>query len=177
MKLEETCLTIEQAKELEKLGINFSSSLYCFYGIAVSDRGKLIENISYELCLRKEKVAGIVDTVPTLTNTELLDILPESIKYISKDTCLSGIPGFDDELPYEKRPPLEYCLEFGKTGGSWLLMYSVYGTDDCAESIPHSTEPNDQGFYDYPDREGIKRILFRDALFEMIKWLKTNKLM
>ena len=33
MKLEDMCLTLKQARELEELGIDFSNSMLCFYEI------------------------------------------------------------------------------------------------------------------------------------------------
>lgn len=156
--LEETCLTIEQAKELKDLGISFNDSLECFYGIAINEKGKLIKTIDYDLCPRKENISGIVDVVPTLTNTEMLEMLPKGIKY-------------------EKRSPLTYFINIENDDEKWKIFYSVYGYEGVEESIPHSTEPDKDGFYGCDDEIGFKKVLLRDALFETIKWLKTNKLM
>jgi hypothetical protein len=151
MKLEDTCLTIEQAKKLKKLGINFNNSLECFYGIAINEKGELFKNINYDLCPRKEKVDSIVDVVPTLTNTEMLEMLPKEITPMEDGYLMPYSLFYDGHS-------LGYIEWWGKEKGRYKINILEDG--------------------DYPNEEEIylKKWNLRDALFEIIKWLKINKL-
>jgi hypothetical protein len=114
-QFENRCLTIEQANELQALGIDFKNSILSF------------------------------NEIPTLTNSEMLEMLPDSIDYVSKYKYLC-VPGFENELPYEKRHPLKYYINIDKTeGGKWRIRYSIYGYEGVEESLPHSTEPDKDG--------------------------------
>ena len=112
MKLEDMCLTIEQARELKELGVDFSDA--CFAFLVVRNHSSLCRNDSTDDRL-----------VPTLTNTEMLEMLPK-----------------DDSVQI-------YCCK------TWDIVYFDYETRKNHESI-------------FP--------LLRDALFDMVKWLKTNKI-
>jgi hypothetical protein len=115
LKLEDTCLTIEQAKELKELGVDFSNAIMAF--IDFYDENK------HEYELVRNMSIGAYDIIPTLTNTEMLEMLPTETCFCKTD---KGVEVWSRWLEYD-------------------------GSEQC--------EP-----------------LLRDALFEMIKCLKTNKL-
>ena len=74
IKLEDTCLTVEQSKVLQSLGIDMSDSImvYCDYYDQVHD---------YELLMNNNfSTSYAYEVVNTLTNTEMMEMLPE--KYI-----------------------------------------------------------------------------------------------
>lgn len=74
IKLEDTCLTVEQSKVLQSLGVDMSDSImaYCDYYDQVHD---------YELLMNNNlSTSYAYEVVNTLTNTEMLEILP--VKYI-----------------------------------------------------------------------------------------------
>lgn len=122
LSLEEQCLTIEQAKELQKLGVDFSNANLAFVNV--------IE--PYSSIFKYEIVKNCVelkdDLIPTLTNSEMLEILPKEIG--DKSIVLRN---YEDE---------------------WVIEYKN-----------HLVIPS------------IAEGLLRDALFEMIKYLKSIKLM
>ena len=75
LKIEDTCLTVEQSKELKSLGIEMKDTLmvFCDYYDQVHD---------YELCINwKGATDYVFEAVPTLTNTEMLEILPDKYSY------------------------------------------------------------------------------------------------
>ena len=113
LKLEDTCLTIEQAKELKELGVDFSNAVMEFthYDNDGADEWFLTIVDDYA-----DSEFADIENMPTLTNTEMLEMLPTETCFCKTD---KGV----------------------EVWGRWLE-------------------------YD----------LLRDALFEMIKWLKTNKL-
>lgn len=80
MTIDNSCLTIKQAKELQSLGIDFGNTILCYYGIAVNERSELIKDIAYEL-MPRTKVDRIVNEVPTLTVSEMIEMLPKEIDY------------------------------------------------------------------------------------------------
>ena len=118
MKLEDMCLTLEQARELKELGVDFSNSMLCFYEI------EGVMNIGCNGIIDYDKSLGHAKQ-PTITITEMLEMLP-------KDGSM--------RIYRAKK---------------WDILYINYETH----------KSNDSRF-----------ILLRDALFDMIKWLKTNKL-
>jgi hypothetical protein len=128
LKLKDYCLTIEQAKELQALGVNMSDSMMVHFTLI--DGTKII-------CERYE-LSGDKDYIDTLTNTEMLEMLPKEI-----DNCQLKIVPFNEG----------YCVEY-----ELYMEHSVYVTKDG----------NTLDFC-FP--------ILKDALFEMIKCLKTNKLM
>lgn len=69
LKLKDYCLTIEQAKELQALGVNMSDSMMVHFTLI--DGTKII-------CERYE-LSGDKDYIDTLTNTEMLEMLPKEI--------------------------------------------------------------------------------------------------
>ena len=129
MKLEDMCLTLKQARELEELGIDFSNSIYEF--VETYDE---YEDCNEVIICEREYVTIEREILPTLTNTEMLEMLPKVLDY----------GGIRDEQPL--------WLTSGK---QWSLLFH----DPVIEL----------------DHESISDSL-RDALFDMIKWLKTNKL-
>ena len=78
MQLNNTCLTIKQAKELQSLGIDFRNTILCYYGIAVNERSEIIKDIVYKLDFRYI-AASVIDEVPTLTVSEMIEMLPKEI--------------------------------------------------------------------------------------------------
>ena len=76
LKLEDCCLTMYQAKELQELGVDMSKScllLDCYGFPVIRDR--------IERTLKQAKKMGfkVSEYIPTLTNTEMLEMLPKEI--------------------------------------------------------------------------------------------------
>ena len=130
IKLEDTCLTVEQAKVLQSLGIDMSDSLmvYCDYYEQVHD---------YELLVNNSMATSYAyEVVNTLTNTEIIEMLPEKYSYSYED----------------------YFFEISNNSmDEYLVLYKRYRDDIASPRFSNK--------------------LLRDSLFEMIKFLKTNKLM
>lgn len=120
LKLEDTCLTIEQVRELQSLGIDFSNAVMEFthYDNDGADEWFLTIVDDYA-----DSEFADIENMPTLTNTEMLEMLPTETCFCKTD---KGVEVWSRWLEYD-------------------------GSEQC--------DP-----------------LLRDALFEMIKWLKTNKL-
>ena len=120
LKLEDTCLTIEQVRELQSIGIDFSNAVMEFthYDNDGADEWFLTIVDDYA-----DSEFADIENMPTLTNTEMLEMLPTETCFCKTD---KGVEVWSRWLEYD-------------------------GSEQC--------EP-----------------LLRDALFEMIKWLKTNKL-
>lgn len=133
LKLEDCFLTYEQVKELQELGVDMSKSCLLLYRY-----GFPVIRDSIERTLKQAKKMGLkVDEyIPTLTNTEMLEMLPEN---------LFGFDGYDLQIIKERN-------------NTWTVRYCKY-------------DGKNKVFY---DRTANK---LRDALFEMIKRLKFNKLM
>ena len=129
MKLEDMCLTIEQARELKELGIDFSNSIYEF--VETYDE---YEDCNEVIICEREYVTIEREILPTLTNTEMLEMLPKTLDY----------GGICNEQPL--------WLTSGK---QWSLLFH----DPLIEL----------------DHESVSESL-RDALFDMVKCLKTNKI-
>ena len=72
-KLEDCCLTIEQAKELQALGINMDNCLMEFCSLKDLGDYHLLPKHKYENNFIRWKY------IPTLTNTEILEMLPKEI--------------------------------------------------------------------------------------------------
>ncbi len=122
LTIEEQFLTIEQAKELKEIGIDFSGAnfgIYNFYDslpeCEVTEIRKLCKPLQEKL------------VTETLSVVEILEMLPKEIE--DKSIIVRA---------YEDRWVVEYKNH---------LFIPVFS-----------------------------KSLLRDALFEMIKWLKTNKL-
>ena len=130
IKLEDTCLTVKQAKELQALGVDMGNSImaYCDYYDQVHD---------YELLMNNNlSTSYAYEVINTLTNTEMMEMLPE--KYIHS---------------YE-----DYFFEISNNYlEEYLVLYKRYWDD--------TTSPR------------FSSKLLRDSLFEMIKYLKSNKIM
>ena len=72
-KLEDCCLTIEQTKELQALGINMDNCLMEFCSLKDLGDYHLLPKHKYENNFIRWKY------IPTLTNTEMLEMLPKEI--------------------------------------------------------------------------------------------------
>ena len=132
ISLEEQCLTIEQAKELQKLGVDFSNANLAFVNVIEPLKSIIKSEITKYYTELKD------DLIPTLTNSEMLEMLPKSLIY-----------------KYN-----EYGLGVCRDIDTWNIYYSngdylTINGNRCVEIAA----------------------LQRDALFEMLKYLKTNKLM
>lgn len=68
------CLTVEQAKELKELGFDLKDTImvYCNFNDQNNDYKLMINHDVAEL--------GACEVIPTLTNTEMIDMLPSEIK-------------------------------------------------------------------------------------------------
>lgn len=75
MKIEDMCLTIEQARELKELGIDFSNSIYEF--VETYDE---YEDCNEVIICEREYVTIEREILPTLTVNEMLEMLPSKIK-------------------------------------------------------------------------------------------------
>jgi hypothetical protein len=137
LKLEDTCLTIEQVRELQSLGIDFSNAVMEFthYDNDGADEWFLTIVDDYA-----DSEFADIENMPTLTNTEMLEMIPMDIEAKSKK--------YGNQTVY---------LSIDRHS----VMYCVSGIEF------------ERGLYVYISFE---KPLLRDALFEMIKWLKTNKL-
>ena len=126
LTIEEQFLTLEQAKELKKIGIDFSGAIYCF-GKRIKDiRGnKILRQKSFLCSSGNYGVRSVLleqyEFIPTLSVAEMLEMLPDN-------TEIESVNGY---LIYNER-------------------LKING--------------------------GIYKPLLRDALFEMLKWLKQNKM-
>ena len=121
LNLEDCCLTIEQTKELQELGVNMSDTSM----IIIQDKQVVPRNI-----LEIEEFFDFCryDT-STLTNTEMMEMLPRYINFNKKLRIYKSKDGIKN---------------------MWIVSY----------------EKDGQGVY-------VKTAeLLRDALFEMIKFLK-----
>ena len=139
LKLEDTCLTVDQAKELQKLGVDFSEPIHHFYRY-IEEKGS--RNIVGPWLIINEKVCQTCgmgsksEFVPTLTNSEMINMIP--VKYNQ----------YEEYYHLTIRP--NYV-------GEYMIFYKRWEDDSDG---PHYCKG-----------------LLRDTLFEMIKYLKTNKLM
>ena len=126
LTIEEQFLTLDQAKELQKLGIDFSGAIYCF-GKRIKDGrdNKMLRQKSFLCPSGNHGVRSVLleqyEFIPTLSVAEMIEMLPDN-------TEIESVNGY---LIYNER-------------------LKING--------------------------GIYKPLLRDALFEMLKWLKQNKL-
>ena len=121
LNLEDCCLTIEQTKELQELGVNMSDTSM----IIIQDKQVVPRNI-LEI---KEFFDFCRYDTSTLTNTEMMEMLPRYINFNKKLRIYKSKDGIKN---------------------MWIVSY----------------EKDGQGVY-------VKTAeLLRDALFEMIKFLK-----
>jgi hypothetical protein len=118
LRLEDICLTIDQVKELKKLGFDFGEPIFSYAATWE------YENCHFEYALVRYCKEFAKDMIPTLTNTEMFEMLPTETCFCKTD---KGVEVWSRWLEYD-------------------------GSEQC--------EP-----------------LLRDALFEMLKWLRTNKLL
>lgn len=91
--MEELCLSIQQAKELQKLGLKLyknTSMVFCDFNDQVHE---------YELMDNHDDVEiGAFDVVPTLSINEMIEMLPRTIKCEKKVYTLAIYPCVIDYL-------------------------------------------------------------------------------
>ena len=126
LTINEQFLTLDQAKKLKKLGIDFSGAIYCFGKRIKDGRGnKMLRQKSFLCPSGNHGVRSLLleqyEFIPTLSVAEMIEMLPDN-------TEIESVNGY---LIYNER-------------------LKING--------------------------GIYKPLLRDALFEMLKWLKQNKL-
>lgn len=140
LTIEEQFLTIEQAKELQALGIDFSgANMFVFFdGRIISKNEAEFMTISSNACNSLNVALPIIH--PILSVAEMLEMLPKCIevKDVLYELYLKKSSFYVKNIAYE-------------------LGYREY----LKESL---------GINEFT------HILLRDSLFEMIKWLKQNKL-
>src|SRR5574344_167732 len=83
LKLEDCCLTIEQAKELQKIGIDLEKTIYCYTEVNDEkwrDIHLYPSDEAYNIKTDCDKISkGGILLIPTLTNTEMMEMLPKEI--------------------------------------------------------------------------------------------------
>ena len=137
LTLEDNFLSLEQAKELQELGIDFEGANAWFYRKIKDEKGNSIHYSEWRFGFSKRMmILGVekFEYVPTLSVAEMLETLPEIIKV--KDVL------------YEL---------YLKKSSFYIVGYREY--------LNESLSINEFIY-----------TLIRDALFEMLKWLKQNKL-
>ena len=137
LTLEDNFLSLEQAKELQELGIDFEGANAWFYRKIKDEKGNSIHYSEWRFGFSKRMmILGVekFEYVPTLSVAEMLEMLPEIIKV--KDVI------------YEL---------YLKKSSFYIVGYREY--------LNESLSINEFIY-----------TLIRDALFEMLKWLKQNKL-
>ena len=132
LKLEDICLTIEQAKELENLGISLNDSVFMLL-----KNGKVVPSNINQI---DEWFNFYTVEINTLSNSEMLEMLPRYIEVVDlKGKC---------RLAYLHVGKDWVCYTVGETYLADGYVYNSY-------------------YYEF----------LRDAIFEMIKFLKTKKLL
>ena len=134
LTIEEQFLTLDQAKELEDLGVD----IYGNFEIDIDDNG--FETIEKVGTFASDTFEYYKKSIPTLTVSEMIEMLPMDIEAKSKK--------YGNQTVY---------LSIDRHS----VMYCVSGIEF------------ERGLYVYISFE---KPLLRDALFEMLKWLKQNKL-
>jgi hypothetical protein len=109
-------LTMKQCKELQDLNVDFSNTCYAFYSILNPDDNE----VRYEL--RENKFAPGIGVIPTLSNTEMLEMLPRSINHRS-------LTRPNDLTEYK----FKFMLNNYRSG--YRIMYLLWDTDRYVESI------------------------------------------
>ena len=156
--IEEQFLTLEQAKELKEIGIDFSGAIYCF-GKRIKDiRGnKILRQKSFLCPSGNHGVRSVLleqyEFIPTLSVAEMLEMLPMEIK------CMEGMDLTSYSLLYDG-----YSIRY-----VYWLGAEIINTKISVMEIDNYPLENECDIC-------IKKWNIRDALFEMLKWLKQNKL-
>ena len=143
LKIEDTCLTVEQSKELQSLGIEMKDTImvFCDYYDQVHD---------YELCINwKGATDYVFEAVPTLTSHEMLEMLLKNIDNYHLEIIAV------DNVPF-----VQYINEYNHIA-EFKEMVGIDG-----ELAHYKIIPVKFGGYN-----------LCNALFNMIKFLKTNNLM
>ena len=76
LKLEDCMLTLEQAKELNMLGIDMKDSLYIYGEDKTGDREPLYLTLRSDIISALSDIEMAFDLTCTLTNTEMIEMLP-----------------------------------------------------------------------------------------------------
>lgn len=84
LTINEQFLTLEQAKELQKLGIDFSCAIYCFGKRIKDGRGnKMLRQKSFLCPSGNHGVRSVLleqyEFIPTLSVAEMISILPKKL--------------------------------------------------------------------------------------------------
>lgn len=106
LQLEDTCLTIEQAKELKELGVDMSNPIFAYCNSVNPNNA----SFKYELVRFYEEFKA--DLIPTLTNTEMLEMLPMKIG----NAVYLGITKANFLSKRHGNYVLDYYIEYRKPG-------------------------------------------------------------
>ena len=147
MDITDNFLTLDQAKELQKLGVDFSNANYCFRTVDfnnnpswkyIKDKGE--DDIHIFIDLYKFRKDSDIICIKTFSVAEMMEMLPKCIevKDVLYELYFKKSSFYINEIAYE-------------------LGYREYLNESL--SINEFTHT-----------------LLRDALFEMLKWLKQNKM-
>lgn len=149
--IKDQCLTFKQAIELQELGINFSNANLEY----IKREGKREELKLIDNTLNKDD-----NTIfcPTLTIAEILEVIPKSF-YAKEDE------EDDDDMKEE------YLIFYDGDSLGYINWVDGEISDTkilIRKAIPLPAANNE--IY-------LKEWNLRDALFELLKWLKQNKLL
>lgn len=137
LELKDCMLTLEQAKELNMLGIDMKDSLYIYGEDKTGDREPLCLTLRSDIISALSDIEMAFDLTCTLPDTEIIRMLPKEI-----DNYQLKIVPFNEG----------YCVKY-----ELYTEHSIYVTKDGSTL-------------------DFCRPILRDALFEMIRCLKINKL-
>lgn len=84
LKLEDCMLTLEQAKELKGLGVVTDGSLYIYGENRTGDREPLALTLRSDIISGLSDIEKAFDLTDALTNTEMLEMLPQYLDYNKK---------------------------------------------------------------------------------------------
>ena len=79
LKLEDCMLTLEQAKELNMLGIDMKDSLYIYGEDKTGDREPLCSTLRSDIISALSDIEMAFDLTCTLPDTEIIRMLPKEI--------------------------------------------------------------------------------------------------
>ena len=145
---EQQYLTLSQSKELQALGIDFGSANFGIYNFYESLNDDEVTEIR-----PIDKIINDKLVTPTLSVAEMIEMLPMEIK------CMEGMDLTSYSLLYDG-----YSISY-----VYWLGAEIINTKITVMEIDNYPLENECEIY-------IKKWNLRDALFEMLKWLKQNKL-
>lgn len=151
LELKDICLTIEQVSELQKLGVDFSNNmLYLFRQTEFRGNRKCVSDwkiTTQKIC----QSVGLTTTefVPTLTDAEMFEMLPKTYNGYRVEMV-----AVEDYFFIQYIDKYNHVAHFKD-----MFMLTGYLSDREDLSV----------------RVGGETLC--EALFKMIKFLKTNKLM